>query len=89
MPGGDQVASFTGAQIACFAVRTCTLSSGADLVNCSTYGRWGLRPASGGGRGLLVVVVVKFPAVTSALSSLVAGCTLYLRQSSLGNELYF
>jgi Flp pilus assembly protein TadG len=80
--------SFTGAQIACFAVRTCTLSSGADLGTCSSYGPWGQRPGSGG-HGLQVVVVIKFPAVTPALSSFVPGGTLYLKQTAVGNELYF
>jgi hypothetical protein len=81
--------AFTGAQIACFAIRTCTLSSGGDLGSCSSYGAWGLRPASGGARGLQVLVVIKFPPVTPALTSLISGGTLYLKQSSTGNELYF
>jgi hypothetical protein len=81
--------AFSGTQIACFAVRTCTLSSGADLGTCTSYGAWGLRPASGGGRGLQVVVVIKFPPATPTLSTFLNGGTLYLRQSSTGNELYF
>jgi hypothetical protein len=87
-PSGCANASFTGTQIACFAVRTCTLSSGADLGTCSSYGPWGARPGSGG-HGLQVVVVIKFPAVTPALSSFVPGGTLYLKQNAVGNELYF
>jgi hypothetical protein len=47
-----------------------------------------VRPTNGG-HGLLVLVVIKFPAVTPALSSFVPGGTLFLKQSSLGNELYF
>jgi hypothetical protein len=87
-PNGCASTSFTGSQIACFAIRTCTLSSGSDLGSCSSYGAWGLRPVAGG-KGLQVVVVIKFPAVTPALSALVNGGTLYLSQSSTGNELYF
>jgi hypothetical protein len=34
-------------------------------------------------------VVIKFPAVTPALSALISGGILYLNQSALGNELYF
>ena len=88
-PNGCVAASFTGAQIACFAVRTCTLSSGADLGSCTSYSAWGVRPGASGGHGLQVVVVIKFPAVTPALSALISGGTLYLTQSALGNELYF
>ena len=87
-PNGCAASSFSGTQIACFAIRSCTLSSGLDLGSCSNYGPWGLRPVSAG-RGLQVVVVIKFPAVTPALSSFVNGGTLYLTQTSLGNELYF
>ena len=87
-PGGCAPAAFSGTQLACFAVRTCTLSSGADLGACSSYGAWGVRPTNGG-HGLQVLVVIKFPAVTPALSSFVPGGTLFLKQTSLGNELYF
>lgn len=87
-PNGCASSSFSGSQIACFAIRTCALSSGADLGSCSGYGAWGARPVSGG-HGLQVVVVIKFAAVTPALSSLAPGGTLYLRQSSTGDELYF
>jgi hypothetical protein len=87
-PNGCAPTSFSGTQIACFAVRTCTLSSGADLGTCNAYGPWGLRPVSGG-HGLMVLVVIKFPAVTPALSSFVPGGTLFLKQTSMGNELYF
>jgi Flp pilus assembly protein TadG len=87
-PNGCAASSFSGSQYACFALRTCTLSSGLDLGSCSNYGPWGQRPVSGG-HGLQVVVVIKYPAVTPALSRLVNGGTLYLTQSALGNELYF
>jgi len=87
-PSGCASTSFSGGQIACFAVRTCNLSSGGDLGSCTGYGAWGVRPVYGG-HGLQVVVVIKFPAVTPALSRLVSGGTLYLTQSAVGDELYF
>ena len=82
--------SFSGTQIACFAVRTCTLSNG-DLGSCQSFGPWGQRPVSGG-HGLQVIVVIKFKSVTPALA-LIAGAgsggVIYINQSSLGEELYF
>jgi TadE-like protein len=87
-PNGCTSSSFSGAQIACFAVRTCNLSSGADLGNCNSWGPWGQRPVLGG-HGLQVTVVIKFAAVTPALGALVSGGTLYLTQSAVGDELYF
>jgi hypothetical protein len=87
-PNGCAKTSFSGTQIACFAIRTCSLSSGADLGTISGCGSWGLRPVSGG-HALLVVVVIKFPSVTPALATIVNGGTLYLTQTATGNELYF
>ncbi len=87
-PSGCVGASFSGTQVACFAVRTCNLSSGGDLGSCTSYGAWGFRPVAGG-HGLQVVVVIKFAAVTRALSAFVPGGTLYLTQSATGDELYF
>jgi Flp pilus assembly protein TadG len=87
-PNGCARTSFSGTQIACFALRSCALSSGGDLGTTTGCGPWGLRPVSGG-HALQLVVVIKFPAVTPALASLVSGGTLYLTQSSTGNELYF
>lgn len=87
-PSGCVASSFSGTQVACFAIRTCNLSSGGDLGTCDSWGGWGQRPVSGG-HGLQVVVVIKFPAVTPALGSLVSGGTLYLTQSAIGDELYF
>jgi hypothetical protein len=86
-PSGCPKVSFTGSQIACFAIRTCNLSSG-DLGTCSSYSAWGVRPISGG-HGLQVVVVVKFAAVTPVASQVISGGVLFLTQTSLGNELYF
>jgi len=87
-PNGCAASSFSGSQIGCFAIRTCTLSSGGDLGSCAGYGAWGQRPVSGG-HALQVVVVIKFPAVTPALNRLVSGGILYLTQSAVGDELYF
>ncbi|MHB8587785.1 MAG: TadE/TadG family type IV pilus assembly protein [Candidatus Dormibacteraceae bacterium] len=89
-PNGCVTTSFSGTQIACFAIRTCTLSSGADLGTCSTYGAWGFRPVAGGGHGLQVKVVIKFAAVTPALAQFAGpGGVLYLVQSQTGDEVYF
>jgi hypothetical protein len=87
-PGGCVRASFVGSQIACFAIRTCTLSLGdlGTVTGCDPS--WGHRPTSSG-HALQIIVVIKFPAVTPALSALVTGGTLYLTQSSTGDELYF
>jgi TadE-like protein len=91
-PGGCASTSFTGSQVACFAIRTCTLSSGGDLGTCSSYGAWGARPAVAGGHGLEVQVVIKFRAVTPALAQIAgagSGGVIYLVQSEVGDELYF
>jgi TadE-like protein len=90
-PNGCAPSSFASGQVACFAIRTCTLSSG-DLGSCGSYGGWGFRPVSGGGHALEVRVVIKFQAVTPALSQIAgagSGGTIYLLQSSMGDELYF
>lgn len=89
-PAGCVTSSFQGAQVACFAIRPCLLSSGGDLGNCSSFGNWGTRPEPGGGHGLLVLVVIKFPPVTPALSVMLGqGNSLYLHQQAIGEELYF
>src|SRR5581483_5131650 len=90
-PNGCVASSFSGNQIACFAVRTCTLTSGGDLGTCNSYGAWGLRPLdTGNAHGLQVKVVIKFPSVTPALGQIAgSGGILYLTQSSVGEELYF
>jgi TadE-like protein len=91
-PNGCVSTSFTGSQVACFAIRTCTLSSGGDLGTCSSYGAWGARSAVGGGHGLEVLVAVKFRAATPALAQIAgsgSGGVIYLVQSEVGDELYF
>ena len=91
-PSGCPASSFSGTQVACFAVRSCILSSGGDLGTCASYGPWGTRPAAGGGHGLQVRVVIKFSAVTPALAQIAgaaSGGTIYLTQNAVGEELYF
>ncbi len=93
-PNGCVNASFTGTQIACFAIRTCTLSPGPELGNClpAGYGGWGFRPVDGSGHALQVLVVIKFTAVTPALSQIAgaaSGGVIYLKQTAFGEELYF
>ena len=91
-PSGCVASSFTGTQIACFAIRTCTLSGGGDLGTCGSYGPWGFRPVPGTGHGLQVKVVIKFKSVTPALAQIAGAASqgvIYLVQSATGEELYF
>jgi len=89
-PRGCVPSSFSGTQTACFAVRTCILSSGGDLGSCSVYGAWGFRPVAGGGHAVEVLVVVKFIAATPALAQIIGpGGNLYLSQYSITEEVYF
>ncbi len=90
-PNGCVSTSFSGTQVACFAVRTCTFSGG-DLGSCAAWSGWGARPQDGGGHGLQVLVVIKFKSVTPALAQIVgsaSGGTIYIHQSAIGEELYF
>ena len=89
-PSGCLPSSFSGGQIACFAIRWCNLSGGGDFGTCSSYGPWGQRPEAGQGHGLQTKVVVKFPPVTPALSIFLGpGNSLYLAQTTVGEELFF
>ena len=91
-PAGCQSTSFSGSQVACFAVRTCELSSGGDLGSCISYGPWGLRPVDGTGHGLLIRVVIKFTSVTPALAQIAGAAShgvIYIVQAAIGEELYF
>ncbi|TME92521.1 MAG: pilus assembly protein [Chloroflexi bacterium] len=88
-PLGCPPSVFSGTRIACFAVRTCTLSGGGDLGTCVAFG-WGLRPEPGAGHGLQVRVVIKFAAVTPALAQIVGPSgILFLNQSTIAEEVYF
>ena len=89
---GCLASSFTGTQIACFAIRTCTLTSGGDLGSCVGYGAWGFRPEPGTGHGLQIKVVIKFKSVTPALAQIAGAASqgvIYLVQSTTGEELYY
>ena len=93
-PSGCISSSFSGTQIACFAIRTCTLTSGdlnqGNPPSCPPG--WGLRPVDGGGHVLQVKVVIKFASVTPALAQIAgsaSGGVLYLVQTAMGDELYF
>jgi hypothetical protein len=91
-PNGCVSTSFSGLQIACFAVRTCNLSSGGDLGDCASFGPWGQRPVDGTGHGLQVRVVIKFTSVTPALAQIAGAAShgvIYIVQSATGEELYF
>lgn len=90
-PGGCASTSFSGTQVACFAVRSCALTGG-ELGSCTSWSGWGVRPQAGGGHGLEVVVVIKFKSVTPALAQIAgaaSGGTIYIRQAEIGEELYF
>jgi hypothetical protein len=93
-PNGCPPSVFTGTRLACFAVRTCTLSSGGDVGTCSSYSAsWATRPASGTGapHAVQVLVVYKLAPVTPLLGELTqnTGGNLYIKNYALGNELYF
>jgi Flp pilus assembly protein TadG len=95
--------SWQPGQIACFAVRTCTLTNtSGNLYGCAanSYSAWQVRPqpcnpfcAHGqqgpSGDGLDVVVVYRFQPQTLMISRLVTGGTFLLRNETLGLELYY
>ncbi len=90
-PSGCPPSVFTGTRLACFAVRTCTLSNG--VTTCG--GAWGTRPAQGSDLGsppsnqvLLIHVVYKFIPVTPFIANFAPGGTFYLTTDTLGLELY-
>jgi hypothetical protein len=89
-PSGCVATSFTGSQIACFSVRSCTLSSGGDLGSCGSFGYWSQRPQLGGGHAIQVLVVIKFIAATPALAQIIGPAgSLYLKQTAVAEEMYF
>ncbi|MGH7777633.1 MAG: TadE/TadG family type IV pilus assembly protein [Candidatus Dormibacterales bacterium] len=90
-PNGCPSSVFTGGRLACFAVRSCTLSSSADSGSCTSYGAWGSRPASTSSatRGLQVKVVYKLIPFTPFVATRLAGGLLYLTSTTTGDELYF
>jgi Flp pilus assembly protein TadG len=89
---GCPASAFTGTRLACFAVRTCTLSL-ADRGTCLSYGAWGSRPTSTSFtiQGVQVIVVYRFNPVTPIASQLLPTTNGFLRlpQTATGVELYF
>lgn len=85
-PNGCPSTAFTSGQLACFAVRTCTITSGA----CSLYGTWQSRPAGGGSgpTALVVRVVYKFTPITPLIAQFGAAGSFYLVEETYGLELY-
>jgi Flp pilus assembly protein TadG len=81
--------SYSG-KIACFAVRSCTLSGG-DTGTPTVCGNWGTRPGVGNtDHGLQIVVVYRLVPVTPLLGDLTraTGGFLYVRTVLLGDALY-
>ena len=92
-PNGCPVGVLTGTRKACFAVRTCTLSSG-DRGTCTAYGAWGSRPTAAvpGVRGIQIVVVYKFAPATGVVAQFlpgVSGGVFPITQRAIADELYF
>jgi hypothetical protein len=85
-PGGCAPASFQPGQLACFAIRSCTISGSA----CGTpFGLWGSRPDSSTELALQVHVVYRFSPFTPMVSNLAGpGGILYLAVDSYGLEMY-
>lgn len=85
-PSGCVPSSFAAGQLACFAIRTCTISgSGCG----APFGLWGSRPDSSTDLALQVHVVYLFAPLTPLVGTL-AGPTgvLYLAVDSYGLEMY-
>jgi Flp pilus assembly protein TadG len=85
-PNGCPPSAFGAGQLACFAVRTCTITSSA----CSSYGDWQSRPPGGGAAptALVVRVVYKFTPVTPLIAQFGSGGSFYLAEETYGLELY-
>ncbi len=84
-PTGCPPASFQPGQVACFAVRPCTITNNS----CGSFGPWGVRPDSGSDLGLDVRVVYKFIPVTPLVANLAGSAgLLYLTVDTYGLELY-
>jgi Flp pilus assembly protein TadG len=86
-PNGCNASAFsTPSRLACFAVRTCTITSGA----CSSVGAWQSRPPGGGSgpTAIMVRVVYKFTPMTPLIAQFGSGGSFYLTEESYGLELY-
>jgi len=82
---GCPPSAFSRDQVACFAVRSCTLDNGV----CD-FGDWGTRPSSASDAGLQVRVVYKMTPVTPAMAAFVSGTggLFYLTSETTGLVLY-
>ena len=91
-PNGCPASVFTGARLACFAIRACTLTGG-DQGICSSYGAWGSRPTASAStvRAIQVIVVYRFTPVTPIAAQLLPTTNGFFRltQTAMGDELYF
>lgn len=85
-PNGCPTTAFTAGQLACFAVRTCTITSSA----CSSYGTWQSRPPGGGAEptAIMVRVVYKFTPITPLIAQFTSNGSFYLTEETYGLELY-
>jgi hypothetical protein len=85
-PNGCPPSAFAAGQLACFAVRACTISSSA----CSSYGAWQSRPPGGGAAptALVVRTVYKFTPITPLIAQFGSGGSFYLTEETYGLELY-
>ena len=86
-PNGCAPSAFTSNQVACFAVRYCTVGSVPNEI-CQSYSGWASRPPFATSDGLEVLVVYKYRPLTSSLRNFTLGGALYLDEYSTGAELY-
>ncbi len=83
-PSGCVAASFAPGQLACFAIRWCTMSGGTCTA---PYGPWASRP--GTNQGLQVHVVYVLQALTPLISNFAGSGGVFLLSSDvIGPELY-
>lgn len=85
-PAGCAPGSFAGAQLACFAVRSCR-----HLNATNTYGSctgWGTRPQTTSGDALEVLVVYRYDPLTSVMAAFAQTGHFYLSADTLGVETY-
>lgn len=90
-PTGCATSVFSGARLACFAVRPCVVQSSAgNPLACASYGSWGQRPASGSGNGIQVLVVYAFTPTTPAIARFAGGTNgvFYLKSTTTGAAEY-
>jgi Flp pilus assembly protein TadG len=82
---GCPAAAFVGAQVACFAVRTCaTWTNGV----CGGVSAWGTRPLAGVDQAVEVLVVYKFSPATPLITNFTSNGSFYLPGDTTGLQLY-